>query len=28
MPIHLDAGSAAARDGEAFAREVRRALGW
>jgi len=28
MPIHLDAESAAARDGEAFAREVRRALGW
>lgn len=28
MPIHLDAGSAAARDGEAFAREVRRTLGW
>jgi chromosome partitioning protein len=28
MPIHLDAASAAARDGEAFAREVRRALGW
>lgn len=28
MPIHLDAESAAARDGEAFAREVRHALGW
>jgi chromosome partitioning protein len=28
MPIHLDAASAAARDGEAFAREVRQALGW
>jgi chromosome partitioning protein len=28
MPIHIDAGSAAARDGEAFAREVRHALGW
>ncbi len=27
MPIHLDARSAAARDGEAFAREVRHALG-
>ncbi len=28
MPIHIDAESAAARDGEAFAREVRLALGW
>ena len=28
MPIHIDAESAAARDGEAFAREVRHALGW
>jgi len=28
MPIHIDADSAAARDGEAFAREVRGALGW
>jgi chromosome partitioning protein len=28
MPIHIDAASAAARDGEAFAREVRHALGW
>lgn len=28
MPIHLDADSAAARDGERFAREVRHALGW
>jgi len=28
MPIHLDAHSAAARDGEDFAREVRHALGW
>jgi chromosome partitioning protein len=28
MPIHLDGESAAARDGEAFAREVRHALGW
>jgi chromosome partitioning protein len=28
MPIHVDAESAAARDGEAFAREVRHALGW
>jgi chromosome partitioning protein len=28
MPIHLDAGSAAARDGEEFASEVRLALGW
>ena len=28
MPIHIDAHSAAARDGEAFAREVRHALGW
>ncbi len=28
MPIHLDGESAAARDGEALAREVRRALGW
>jgi chromosome partitioning protein len=28
MPIHLDAGSAAARDGEEFASEVRHALGW
>jgi chromosome partitioning protein len=28
MPIHLDAHSAAARDGEEFAREVRHALGW
>jgi chromosome partitioning protein len=27
MPVHLDAFSAAARDGEAFAREVRQALG-
>jgi chromosome partitioning protein len=28
MPIHLDARSAAARDGEKFASEVRQALGW
>jgi chromosome partitioning protein len=28
MPIHLDAHSAAARDGEEFAAEVRHALGW
>jgi chromosome partitioning protein len=28
MPIHLDSDSAAARDGEEFAREVRHALGW
>jgi len=28
MPIHLDADCAAARDGEAFSREVRHALGW
>jgi chromosome partitioning protein len=28
MPLHLDAGSAAARDGEEFASEVRLALGW
>ncbi len=28
MPIHIDARSPAARDGEAFAREVRHALGW
>ena len=28
MPIHIDEHSAAARDGEAFAREVRHALGW
>ncbi len=28
MPIHLDAHSAAARDGEEFASEVRQALGW
>jgi chromosome partitioning protein len=28
MPIHIDAHSPAARDGEAFAREVRHALGW
>ena len=28
MPIHIDAASAAARDGEEFAREVRHALGW
>lgn len=28
MPIHIDAHSAAARDGEAFAREVRHALGY
>lgn len=27
MPIHIDAQSAAARDGDAFAREVRHALG-
>lgn len=28
MPIHIDAHSAAARDGEAFAREVRHTLGY
>lgn len=27
MPLHIDAASAAARDGDAFAREVRHALG-